>query len=106
MEKKQPKLNIELGEAESHGIYSNLVLISHSASEFIIDFARVMPGSPKAKVFSRIVMTPPNARALLDTLDRNIKMYEEKNGAIKRPSMGDASGIGFRQAEPQSGEPN
>lgn len=103
---KKPKLNVELGEQESHGIYSNLVLISHSASEFIIDFARVMPGSPKAKVFSRIVMTPPNARALLETLDRNIKMYEEKHGVISRPGGDGEGGIGFRQAETTGGEPN
>ena len=97
MEQQKQKLNIELGEKEAEGIYSNFVLLSHSPSEFIIDFARILPGSPKAKVFSRIVMTPPNAKALRETLEKNIKMYEEKNGTIKmagRPD--DPQGIGFK----------
>jgi len=98
MEEPKPKLNIELGEKEAEGIYSNLVLISHSPSEFIIDFARMLPGQPKARVFSRIVMTPPNAKALLETLKRNMDMYEEKHGAVKLPGKQEPSqGIGFRQ---------
>jgi hypothetical protein len=98
MEEPKPKLNIELGEKEAEGIYSNLVLISHSPSEFIIDFARMLPGQPKAKIFSRIVMTPPNAKGLLDTLKRNMDMYEEKNGVVKLPGKTEPQqGIGFRQ---------
>jgi len=92
------RLNIELGEKEAEGIYSNFVLISHTPSEFIIDFARILPGTPKAKVFSRIVMTPPNAKALLETLERNMKMYEEKHGPVKMAGRHDeAGGIGFKQ---------
>lgn len=99
MEEQKPKLNIELGEKEAEGIYSNLVLISHSPSEFIVDFARLLPGQPKAKVFSRIVMTPPNAKALLETLKRNMDLYEEKNGVVKLPGKQEPGpGIGFRQA--------
>ncbi len=98
MEQPKQKLNVELGEKEAEGIYSNMVLISHSPSEFIIDFARVMPGAPKAKIFSRIVMTPPNAKALLETLDRNVKMYEEKHGKVKLAGRSDdTGGIGFKQ---------
>ncbi len=97
MEQQKQKLNIELGEKEAEGIYSNFVLISHSPSEFIIDFARILPGSPKAKVFSRIVMTPPNAKALRETLEKNIKMYEEKHGTIKIAGRtDDTQGIGFK----------
>ena len=59
----QNQINIELGEKEAEGIYSNLALISHSPSEFIIDFARVLPGVPKAKIYSRIVTTPQNRSA-------------------------------------------
>lgn len=100
MEQQKPKLNVELGEKEAEGIYSNFVLLSHSPSEFILDFARILPGAPKAKVFSRIVMTPPNAKALLDTLRKNIEMYEEKHGSIKVAGRTDApSNIGFRQQE-------
>ncbi len=81
-EQKQP-INVEISEKESEGIYSNFVLIAHSHSEFILDFARILPGLPKARVFSRIVMTPQHARLLLDALDDNLKKYEEKFGKIK-----------------------
>ena len=70
---RQKKLNVELGEKEAEGIYSNLVLIAHSPSEFILDFARILPAAPKAKVFSRIGMTPSNAKASLNILERNHK---------------------------------
>ena len=69
------QINMELGEREAEGIYSNFVVISHSLSEFVMDFARVLPGSPKSKVFARIVMTPPNVRSLLAALENNIKKY-------------------------------
>ncbi len=77
------QINMELGEKEAEGIYSNFVVISHSLSEFVLDFARVLPGSPKSKVFARVVMTPPNVRSLLAALENNIKKYEEQYGKIK-----------------------
>jgi hypothetical protein len=76
-------INMELGEKEAEGIYSNFVVISHSLSEFVIDFARILPGSPKSKVFARVVMTPPNVRSLLTALETNVKKYEEQFGKIK-----------------------
>ncbi len=76
-------IQVEIGEKESEGIYSNFVLIAHSASEFIIDFARILPGLPKAKVFSRIVMTPQHAQLLHNALAENIKKYEGRFGKIK-----------------------
>lgn len=82
-EEKRPPINVEIGEKESEGIYSNFVLIAHSPSEIIIDFARILPGLPKAKVYSRIVMTPQHARMLLGALEDNIKKYEERFGPIK-----------------------
>ncbi len=82
-EQKQQPINVEISEKESEGVYSNFVLIAHSASEFILDFARILPGLPKAKVFARIVMTPQHARLLLNALEDNIKKYEEKFGKIK-----------------------
>ncbi len=95
----QKKLNVELGEKEAEGIYSNMVLITHSPSEFILDFARFLPASPKAKVFSRIVMTPPNAKALLDLLERNMKGFEEKHGKVKvAGQVAEEPGIGFKPA--------
>jgi hypothetical protein len=100
MEAKRPErppaqLNMELGEREAEGIYSNFVLISHSLSEFVLDFARVLPGTPKTKVFARIVMTPPNVRALLTALDTNVKKYEEQFGKIRTMNEGQSKEIGF-----------
>ena len=78
------RINIEL-PADLEAIYSNLTLISHSTSELIIDFARVMPNIPKSKVYSRIVMTPMNAKLLHRALTENLKKYEAKYGTINIP---------------------
>lgn len=75
-------VNIEIGEKELEGIYSNFVIVTHSNAEFIIDFARLLPGVKKAKVFSRIIMTPQSARAFLSTLENNISKYEKDHGKI------------------------
>jgi hypothetical protein len=90
-----PQINMEIGEREAEGIYSNFVLISHSLSEFVLDFARVLPGTPKSKVFARLVMTPPNVRALLNALESNIKKYEEQFGKIRTLNDGQNKEIGF-----------
>ena len=78
----QPHLNIELTEEVAEGTYSNLVMIAHSPEEFILDFIRVMPGVPKARVKSRIVVTPQHAKRLLAALEENISRYEASFGAI------------------------
>src|SRR5574341_2622442 len=80
---QQQQINIELGEKEAEGIYSNLAIITHSPAEFVIDFTRVLPGIPKAKVLSRIVMTPQHTKMLLNALKDNIDKYEKKFGEIK-----------------------
>jgi hypothetical protein len=90
-----PQLNMEIGEREAEGIYSNFVVISHSLSEFVLDFARVLPGTPKSKVFARVVMTPPNVRALLHALDTNVKKYEDQFGKIRTLDENQAKEIGF-----------
>ena len=77
------QLNIELSEEIAEGIYSNLAVITHSNSEFVLDFIRVMPGVPKAKVKSRIILTPEHAKRLLAALEDNIEKYEAGNGRIK-----------------------
>jgi hypothetical protein len=77
------QLNIELTEAIAEGTYINLGIITHSTSEFIVDFVNVMPGLPKAKVKSRIIMTPFHAKRLMRALIENIKNYESANGVIK-----------------------
>ena len=73
------EINIELSEEIAEGIYSNLAIISHSHSEFVIDFVRLMPNLPKAKVKSRIVLTPQHAKRLMMALGDNIKKYENHN---------------------------
>jgi hypothetical protein len=90
-----PHLNMEIGEREAEGIYSNFVVISHSLSEFVLDFARVLPGTPKSKVFARVVMTPPNVRALLHALETNVKKYEDQYGKIRTLDENQAKEIGF-----------
>ncbi|HBX87395.1 MAG: DUF3467 domain-containing protein [Bacteroidales bacterium] len=82
-QKKNQQLKIELNEEIGQGIYSNLAIISHSPSEFVIDFIRVMPGVPKAQVKSRIVLTPEHAKRLLGALKDNITRYEKQFGAVK-----------------------
>ncbi len=80
---QENKLNIELNEEIAEGIYSNLAIISHSNSEFVIDFIKVMPGLPKAKVKSRIMMTPQHAKRLMRALQDNLAKFESQFGGIK-----------------------
>ena len=77
------QLNIELSEEIAEGIYSNLSIITHSNTEFVLDFIRVMPGVPKARVKSRIILTPEHAKRLARALDDNIEKFESVNGRIK-----------------------
>ena len=81
----QNPLQVELGAEQAEGIYSNLVFIAHSASEVILDFARALPGLPKAKVYARVIITPQHAKSLLQALDQNLKNYEGQFGPIKLP---------------------
>lgn len=76
------EISIELSEEVAEGIYSNFALITHSDTEFVLDFIRIMPGVPKAKVKSRIVLTPEHAKRLLGALQDNIARFEGQNGAI------------------------
>jgi len=84
MSKKENKkaLNIELPLDVARGVYSNLAIISHSSSEFILDFVQVLPGTPKAEVRSRIIMTPEHAKRLLKALGENVKKYENAHGEL------------------------
>ncbi len=76
------EINIELPEDVAEGLYSNLAIITHSHSEFIVDFVRMMPGVPKAKVKSRIILTPQHAKRLMRAMVDNIKKYESMHGEI------------------------
>ena len=82
-----PQMNIELPEDIADGIYSNLAVISHSQAEFVIDFIRMMPNVPKAKVKSRIVLTPQHAKRLLKALNDNIQKFENQHGTISSPEQ-------------------
>jgi len=95
---QQQQINIELGEKEAEGIYSNLALITHSPAEFVIDFTRMLPGVPKTKVYARIVMTPQHAKSLLNALDENIKKYESQFDVIKVLGDSKAKSFGFHSA--------
>jgi len=96
MDKRQ-QIKVELKEPEAEGIYSNWVMITYSPSEFVIDFGRILPGLPKTKIYSRIVMTPQHVKRLLATLEKNVKVYEGKFGEIKLlgPQQGESKEIGF-----------
>jgi hypothetical protein len=79
----QGQINIELDEKVAEGIYSNLAIINHSHSEFVLDFVTLMPGVPKAKVKSRIILTPQHAKRLLKAIGENIHRFEMAHGEIK-----------------------
>ncbi|MFS4494116.1 DUF3467 domain-containing protein [Maribacter sp. 2308TA10-17] len=82
-DQKQKQINIELDEKMAEGIYSNLAIINHSVSEFVVDFISMMPGAPKAKVKSRIVLTPQHAKKFLKALSDNVNRFEKAHGNIK-----------------------
>jgi hypothetical protein len=85
-EQKKPKkgqINIELDEQVAQGTYSNLAIINHSVSEFVVDFVNIMPGTPKSKVKSRIILTPQHAKRLLKALGENVNRFEKMHGEIK-----------------------
>lgn len=88
--KEQPRpnqLNIELSEEVADGTYSNLAIITHSSAEFVVDFIRMMPGVPKAKVKARILLTPQHAKRLMRALADNIQKYEQVHGAIRESEL-------------------
>ena len=81
-EKKENQVNIELTDEISNGVYTNLAIITHSTSEFVLDFIQMMPGVPKGKVRSRIIMTPQNAKRLLMALTENMDKFEKTFGKL------------------------
>lgn len=81
-ENMSQELKIEIGEQEAEGVYSNLVIVSHTDSEFILDFARLLPGKPKAKVHSRVIMNPKNCKLFLNALQDNLNKFEAKFGKV------------------------
>lgn len=90
----EQQINVELSEEMAEGVYSNLAMIAHSNSEFILDFIRLMPGVPKAKVKARIIVTPEHAKRLLEALKDNISKFEDMHGPIQN-SGDDGSHFNF-----------
>lgn len=90
------RLNIAIDENVGEGTYANLVLIAHTAAEFVLDFARVMPGVPKTKVQSRIVMAPQHLKGFLRALQENVERYENRFGEIKLEGLPTEKGFGFK----------
>ncbi|MDZ7292457.1 MAG: DUF3467 domain-containing protein [candidate division KSB1 bacterium] len=99
----QQQINIELGEKEAEGIYSNLAIINHTPSEFVIDFVRFFPGVPKARVHARIVMTPQHAKSLVRALEENVEKYEKTFGEIKLFGDQKPKEFGFKPPVDSSG---
>ena len=83
------QINIELDADVSSGEYSNFVVVTHSPAEFVLDFTRILPGVPKAKVHSRIIMAPQHAKTFLKALSDNVSKFESKHGEIKLPNNDD-----------------
>lgn len=83
MENKGKEIQVELNEQIAEGVYSNLVIVSHSDAEFIFDFARLLPGKPKARIHSRVIMNPKNAKLFLKAFKVNIDKFEKNFGKIK-----------------------
>ena len=87
MEEESKELQLELNEQIADGIYANLVVVSHSDSEIIFDFARMVPGKPKARIHSRVILNPKNAKLFLRAFQENIEKFEKKFGDIKIGDM-------------------
>ena len=91
--KRQPRRQMQINvkvPPDLDAIYSNLAVITHSASEIIIDFAHALPNMPEAKVYARIISTPLHAKLLLRALNDNLEKYEAQFGEIKIPDAGGA----------------
>lgn len=96
------ELSLEISPEVAEGTYANLVMITHSPSEFVIDFIRLMPGMPQGRVKARIIVTPDHAKRLLAALQENIQLYERQYGPIREPGLGpDWSGV-FRGPMPEA----
>ena len=80
---KKNNINIELDESIAQGLYSNLVIVNHSPTEFVLDFINIMPGAPKAKVRSRLILTPEHTKKFINALGENLNKYEKSFGKVK-----------------------
>ena len=92
-EQKGNQLNIELSEAMAEGVYSNLAVITHNPTEFVVDFIQIVPNMPKARVKSRVILSPHHAKRLLNALEDNVSKYERQFGEIREPDQRQRNGF-------------
>jgi hypothetical protein len=88
-----PQLQIDLDEVTAQGVYSNFVLINHNDNEFVLDFAYLQPGAPRARVRSRVISSPRHTKRLLRALEYNVRRYEERFGKIEEPEVPPTGGL-------------
>jgi hypothetical protein len=99
---QQQQLNLKIDEVVGAGVYANLFVITSSPSEFILDFGRIVPGLPDAKIYSRVMTTPLHAKQLLLLLQQNIEAFEKQHGEIKFAGLPENKSIGFQSAGQKS----
>jgi len=100
----QNQINIKIDEKIGEGTYSNFFLITNSPSEFIIDFGRILPGIPDAKIYTRVVTTPQHAKQFLQALEKNIDGFESQFGEIKVQGQQENRPVGFKPDNPTPGK--
>ncbi len=100
---QQNQINIKIDEKVGEGVYANFFVISNSPSEFILDFGRIVPGIPDAKVYSRVMTTPQHAKQMLQLLEKNIEAFEKQFGEIKIIGQTDNKTVGFKTSHPTGG---
>ncbi|HOD17541.1 MAG TPA: DUF3467 domain-containing protein [Candidatus Cloacimonadota bacterium] len=99
----QQQINVKIDEKVGEGVYANFFVISNSPSEFILDFGRVVPGIPDARIYTRVMTTPQHAKQLMQLLEKNIENYEAQFGEIKLIGQGDNKTVGFKTGHPSEG---
>ena len=97
------QLNIKIDEKVGEGVYANFFVITNSPSEFILDFGRIVPGIPDAKIYTRVMTTPQHAKQLLQLLEKNIQGFESQFGEIKIIGQTDNKSVGFKTSHPDEG---
>ena len=97
------QLNIKIDEKVGEGVYANFFVITNSPSEFIIDFGRIVPGIPDAKIYTRVMTTPQHAKQLMQLLEKNIEAFETQFGEIKIVGQPDSKQLGFKTTHPAEG---
>ncbi|RRD02151.1 DUF3467 domain-containing protein [Prevotella sp. OH937_COT-195] len=99
---QQGGLQMELPQDVAQGHYANFAIITHSSSDFVLDFARILPGVPKAQVKSRVILAPEHAKRLLQAMQENIMRYETQFGKIQIPNQQPRTIAPFGNGNPEA----